>query len=424
MQRSPNWVTRTDLRLLLTCFLVALNAAGAQRSPEGTGKNEENRVPHSPSRSELNRAIALAGNYLERACGPDGEFAYQIDTASGQETGSYNIIRHAGTIYALAMLNRSQPDRRVLDAMLRAATFLRQNYIAAGIHPDQLAVWSESQAQRLRTGLPVAELGATGLGLVALTEVNDAAAGTVPLTQLQALGRFLLFLQKEDGSFVSKYVAGRGPVPNWESLYYPGEAALGFISLYRADHSPEWLIAAAKALAYLARSREDRLSVPADHWALIATAELLPYSGRITTTVSREELIRHAIQICNSILREQVVGSAAASLDGAFDRTGRTTPAATRLEGLLSALEFLPRGNLSSEIEGATERGIAFLLRAQITSGRYAGGLPGAVTANARHSSEVRIDYVQHALCAWLRYENHRDGYRAVESPVVSLGHR
>jgi hypothetical protein len=32
------------------------------------------------------------------------------------------------------------------------------------------------------------------------------------------------------------------------------------------------------------------------------------------------------------------------------------------------------------------------------------GGMPGAVSIRAHDVSETRIDYVQHALCAWLRY--------------------
>lgn len=267
-----------------------------------------------------------------------------------------------------------------------------------------MAVWSEPLLERSQLAHPVAELGATGLGLVALAAVNDAAPGTVPLEQLQALGRFLLFMQRGDGSFTSKYISKRGPVSNWESLYYPGEAALGLVSLYRADHSRKWLVAAAKALSYLARSRESLVTLPADHWALIATAELIRYGAQMGSIVSREELIHHAIQICNSILHEQLTNSAADGLDGAFDPTGRTTPVATRLEGLQSALEFLPSGELTNEIGVATGRGIAFLLRAQIITGPFIGGLPKAATLNKVDSSDIRIDYVQHALCAWIRY--------------------
>ena len=115
--------------------------------------------------------------------------------------------------------------------------------------------------------------------------------------------------------------------------------------------------------------------------------------------------MRHAVQVCESILRDQFKGSAAVGLDGAFDPNGRTAPAATRLEGLLAALEFLPKDALRDKINAAAGRGIAFLLRAQIASGPQAGGMPGAVVARARDSSEIRIDHVQHALCAWLRYQ-------------------
>lgn len=289
--------------------------------------------------------------------------------------------------------------------MVRAAEFLRQNYIGPGVLRGQLAVWSAPASERSQTAFPIAELGATGLGLVALSAVNEAQPDTTPVSELQALGRFLLFLQRQDGSFVSRYVAERGPVTNWESLYYPGEAALGLISLYNTDHSREWLLAAAKALSYLARTRAGLATVPDDHWALIATAELLPYSDQIGSTISRQELVSHAVQICNSILREQIQDPTGAGLDGAFDPAGRTTPAATRLEGLLATLQFLPKGELRTEIEAAVGRGVAFLLRTQITSGPYAGGVPGAVVASAKGGSTIRIDYVQHALCAWLRYQ-------------------
>jgi hypothetical protein len=371
--------------------------------------------------SEVSRAIGLAAGYLERACGTDGRFVYQVDSASGRESSSYNSIRHAGAIYALAMLNRSQGDHQARDAMARAAVFLRREYIAPGPAPGQLAVWSKPLASGSQTGAQVADLGATGLGLVALTAVNEVAPGTVPRSQLRALGRFITFLQRGDGSFASRYIAERGADSDWESLYYPGEAALGLLSLYKADPAPEWLIAAAKALSYLARSRAGLATVPADHWALIATAQLLHYSDRIGDQVSRQELIQHAVQICKSILHEQITGSAGAALDGAFDPTGRTTPAATRLEGLLAALEFLPRtGELTSEIEAATGRGIVFLLRAQITSGQYQGGVPGAVTSGGPHSSDIRVDYVQHALCAWLRYERLRMSAQSAGRGVTS----
>ena len=397
---------RSRCRLLFLLLLVAAIAApllgSDQRGHPGGG------VPEAPlpTLAQISQAIALSAGYLERACGPDGKFVYEIDINTGKKSNSYNIVRHAGAIYALAMLNHSQPEPQAVDAMVRAAVFMRQNYIGPGVRPSQLAVWSEPLAQQSKSQHHDAELGATGLGLVALAEVRRAEPKAVPLEDLQSLGRFLLFLQKDDGSFVNKYRAESGPVQDWESLYYPGEAALAFVSMYETDHSREWLIATGKALSFLARSRAALSTAPADHWALIATAKLLPYCDHSSCPGGlREELIQHAIQVCNSILREQFRGSAAVGIAGAFDPEGRTAPAATRLEGLLAALEFLPKDELRAKIKAATGRGIAFLLRMQIGSGPYSGGMPGAFATRALDSSEVRIDYVQHALCAWLLYE-------------------
>jgi hypothetical protein len=384
-------------------FLLAVSGPICGQDHSSGREQSDSAVRQRPSAEEVDRAISLATAYLVRACGPDGKFAYRVEIGSGRESASYDIIRHEGAVYALAMANRFHPDPKVAEAIIRAVGFLRQNYAGAAGGPNQLAVWSRPLAESAER--QYAELGGAGLGLVALMAARRIDPKSVSLEDLQALGRFILFLQKDDGSFVNKYSLKDGPVPHWESLFYPGEAALGLVALYEADHSSQWLVAAAKALAYLAKSGAGLATVPADHWALIATAKLMPYSDQVQSAVSRDALIRHAIQICDSIVREQFRGGPTARLDGAFDPIGGTAPAATRLEGLLAAQSFLPAGELRDRIETAVERGIGFLLRVQISSGPQAGGMPGAVLNRAVDSGDVRIDYVQHALCAWLNYK-------------------
>jgi len=388
---------------LVLCSLLTLSTSGllAQSS-----EHERIEPPNTatPSRAQVDRAIALAAGYLERACGPDGKFVYEVDTFSGRKSNLYDIIRHAGAMYALAMFNQQHPDRQAADTLVRAARFMLRNYVGPGVRPGQLAVWSKPVSSNRQPTNQYAELGGAGLGLVALAATRQIDPKSVSLDQLQALGRFLLFLQREDGSFVHKYDAKSGSAPNWHSLYYPGEAALGLVALYEADGSSQWLDAATKTLVYLAKSRVGLSTVPSDHWALIATVKLLHYCDAGACPSARDELIQHALQVCNSILHEQFRGSAAVGLDGAFDPDGRTTPAATRLEGLLSALEFLPKGDLRERIVTAIEHGIGFLLRTQIVSGPNSGGMPGAILLRAGNASEIRIDYVQHSLCALLRY--------------------
>jgi hypothetical protein len=383
--------------------LIAAQQPGHVPGVNGAAKHDQ------ASLASISRAIDLSAQYLENACGETGRFVYLLDPKSGRQSPSYNVVRHAGAMYALAMLNRSRPDRKAAEAMVRAAAFMRVSYIGPDARSRTLVVWSRPLPTRSD-----ADLGATGLGLVALTGLDQAEPNTVPLADLEELGRFIVFLQKSDGSFVSKYRPDSGPVTDWDSLYYPGEAALGLISLYELDHRGEWLVAAGRALSYLARSRAGDRDIPADHWALIATARFLPYCRQSDCAATRLALVEHAARICDRFLREQVVNTTDAMLGGGFDAAGRTTPSAIRLEGLLAALEFLPNDAIGrrAKIEAAVKRGVAFLMRAQLTSGPYAGGMPAAVSgvgsimlrADPR-TSDIRIDYVQHALCAWLRYQ-------------------
>jgi hypothetical protein len=322
--------------MLAVCGLCPL-IASAQGSPRDPTPLP---ISTAPSPEDVSRATARAADYLEKTCDSNGRFAYLVDTDSGQVSLSYNIVRHAGAIYALATLDRSHANGNAANTMVRAANFLRTHYLAADARSDSLAIWSHPAPEN-----KVAELGAAGLGLVALSAVEQATPEQIPASELEEIGKFVLFLQKPDGGFYSRYFADTGLDRNWQSLYYPGEAILGLVSLYEIDHSTKWLLSAGKGIAYLAQSRTKSPVVPPDHWALIATAKFLPYYAKSACPVSRGALVQHAARICERFLREQVTGAADPRLNGGFDPGGRTTPAAIRLEGLLAALEFLPKSD-------------------------------------------------------------------------------
>jgi len=371
-----------------------------------------------PSKEDVRGAIEAAGGYLVRATGPDGRFVYRTDLdPTFEPEPSYNILRHAGTVYSLGMYHGWRPKEETRRAIERATRYLGECCVDEV--PGQqafLAVWSPPEI--VLTGKPLqAKLGGTGLGLVALAGLEEVGPGSTPAAELAALGRFLIFMQKPDGSFYSKYFPGQGRDDSWTSLYYPGEAALGLVMLAEQEGSRSWLEAAARALGYLAKSREGRSTLPADHWALLATERLVQVDGLDSLGVSRRQLVDHAVQICRSILEERPAGEGTSSYGGSLTPDRRTTPTSTRLEGLLAVLTFLPSDEieLRHEMETAIHQGISFLVRAQVRSGELDGAIPRAVGLSRPRgsrrlplvdprASEVRIDYVQHALSAMIRY--------------------
>jgi len=368
----------------------------------------------------LKKAIQQSAGYLINACDFDGKFEYRINLNPKIEVKpGYNMLRHAGTIYALGMYSHASPDEITQMAMARAARFLRDKTIhALPGRSDLLAVWSDPQIILKQRPLE-AKLGGTGLGLVALLSMEKIKPATTPIEYLRKMGNFLRYMQKEDGSFYCKYIpSAEGRSDRWKSLYYPGEAALGLLMLNERDPSPAWLNAAADAIANLARIRADKTEVEADHWALLATAKLLPIYDRSHQPLPRKAILDHAIQICTSILNQAEQVSPNPTIYGCFTDDGRTTPTATRLEGLLAALAFLPQEHdaLRKRIKDHVKKGISFLLGSQITKGQYAGAIPRGVhplpqthphytRSFNRRVSEVRIDYVQHALSAMIQYD-------------------
>ncbi len=368
-------------------------------------------------RQQLQRAIELAGRYLTRACADDGRFVYRIYLDPAVEPApSYNLLRHAGTIYALGKYTAWRSDRSVEEAALRAACFLKDQAVASvGGHRDQLAIWSPSEADSGAATLE-AKLGGAGLGLVAFGSLEEFRPSSTPLEGLRGLGRFVLYMQRPDGSFFSKYVPSQGGRSDaWTSLYYPGEAALGLLTLYELDPQPQWRAGAERALNYLAQCRRNQKTVEADHWALLATAKLVQIAGREKWDIDRAALTYHAAQICQQMLNDMPPSRPLGAMAGCLTNDGRTCPTATRLEGMQAALPLLASdySDLGDRMIPSIDAGIAFLVRAQVQSGLYAGGIPRSVVPVAwdkGRCDEVRIDYVQHALCAMLQYDSMRFG--------------
>jgi hypothetical protein len=369
------------------------------------------------SNSAVDHAALLMSEYLEKSCNAEGQFLYRINMASGKISTTYNIVRHAGVIYSLGMFNRQHHDQRAVDAMVRASEYLRKGFIyPTGKKRDGKRLFAVWNSPFSATEDPEADLGGAGLGLVALNEVNQVKSNSVPIIDLDALGLFIISLQRDDGRFYNKYSMGSGKIGDWQSLYYPGEALLGLISLYEADHSRQWLVAAGMGFAYLVKSQDNQKTLPADHWALMALARFLPYYDQSDCPISRKALIEHAVKLCAGILHEQIVAAQDSQLNGGFDPNGRTSPTSTRLEGLLAGLEFLPmdQAELRSRIHTAVLRGVNFVLRAQIRSGKYIGAIPETINytrasrdLKIREAQQtVRIDAVQHALCVLLRYQS------------------
>ncbi len=367
----------------------------------------------------LTQSIHRSANMLMELLGDNGQFNYKVNLdTSVRVKPKYNSLRHAGGIYALCMYYEFSKEATSLEAAIRASDFMKKFLIAPlKKRPELLGVWSRGDINN-DNDPNLVKLGGNGLGLLSLAYLEKLKPGTTDIDTLRMMGDFILYMQKKNGGFYSKYIPKGGRDDSWTSLYYPGEAALGLLMLYDIDKDQRWLEAAAKALSYLEQLRKGKTAVEADHWALIATHKLLTHFNDLDSSYEPDPFIQHGIQITKSIIRDLPQFPSYTPYYGCMTPDGRTTPTATRLEGLLSFVKSIPeeRKSLIYSTLLVSNKGVSFLESAQIKEGEYSGAMTRALSGpninpakfgmspDAKRDTEVRIDYIQHSLSAWIQY--------------------
>lgn len=367
--------------------------------------------------NELDQFLDNSAHYFITNTYKSGKFRYRFNlNPDVKVSASYNVLRHAGALYAMGTYYEMNPNEELYYTLLNSAAYLRDKTIkplkSSG---NKKALWSESWLNKSDVERQV-KSGACGIGLVGLITVHHVAPKFTPIKDLQAIAETILFMQRNDGSLYSKYYPAKGFDKEWISLYYPGECALGLLMLYEIDGNTRWLHAAEDILAFLCDSRVEADKVPADHWALLASAKLFELSKKNGFKIRTKDLLYHTRQICNEIINGQRLDDSSDAEYGGLTTSLSTTATSCRLEGILAAMTYLPENDpLRSKIMIAADLAITQLLNAQIKDGENRGAMPRSVRKKEgaslsvksfnKRAAEVRIDYVQHAMSAVQQYK-------------------
>lgn len=412
--RSTSRRGRWAAGLLAFALLASLGCEAPPGGEEESAKARPKASPPPAGPRAPSRAIQAATAFLASSCDAQGRFAYRlhVEEPGDQSAGDYNVLRHAGSLYALDQAWRTHQDPAALAALRRGARYLVEHHLRSVVGKPGLKVIASRTGEEVTQS--TAKLGGAGLGLVALCAARQVDPELVSLEDLRGLARFVLWAQRPDGSFRAKFFLERGAWSSFVSLYYPGEAILGLLRLYSLDPDPAWLMAAAKAAAFLARSRRElpAAKLPHDHWLLIAGGELLPRWGELKQAPAPLAEVRlHLDRLASLFLAVQAEVAAAGRYPGSFHASGGVCPSATRVEGLVAYASLRgspsPEAPARAQLLAGIQLGARFLERAQLLEDpRLCGSFPRGLIESSeeplRRRGEVRVDFTQHSLSALL----------------------
>ncbi|MFQ5525916.1 MAG: hypothetical protein ACE5GX_06595 [Thermoanaerobaculia bacterium] len=355
---------------------------------------------HRVTPDEMWTAARAAGEYLRRNVTSSGRFVYSYLPKTDRTKDGYNILRHAGTVYSMLELYEVTGDVDLLAAADRALEFLRSQ-----IEPCAGGKETE-KATSCVVEKGYVKLGGNALAILALAKRAEVLDDPSELIVMQRLGRWITGVQKANGEFaVHKQNITTGKVEDFVSGYYPGEALFALARLHGLDQDPAWLDAASAGASFLISARDAGLAdseLSHDHWLLYALEEL--HRRR-----PRELFLDHALRLASVIVAAQNREPEPPDWQGSYYRPPRSTPTATRSEGLCAAYDLARatgRMRDAEEILEAVRQGIDFQVQTQFgpesvmylrDPRRALGGFHRSLT-----DFEIRIDYVQHNLSSLL----------------------
>jgi hypothetical protein len=366
--------------------------------------------------------------WLQRAQKADGSFRYcYYPYADRYSTSKYNIVRHAGTAFSLFGHLRltGTEGGAAAAASFRAGERALDYLKTVAVEDKRFRFTYVPDGKRIK-------LGAAALALVALCERERAGGDDSNRKLMSSLARFILNQQTPEGEFLSHYDAVKGkPIKKFVSLYYPGEALLGLLRLYKltGKTDKELLASCHRGAAYLIKferrqamdNLEKRVKAgeiyPPDAWFMQALEELIEVDPK-------PDYARHLFNLADCMTAGQFTavggkkpawGEATMFPDllGAIDESDPPSACATgaRCEGLVSALRVARKLKKKSNARiYAKALGLSARFVAQNqyhAHNAYPLASPAKAMGGFRLgplNCSIRIDYVQHCSAFLLEW--------------------
>ena len=359
--------------------------------------------PEKLDRASLEQAAREGMDFVLRHQQRSGRFTYVYDAHLGKEVESatYNMARHAGTMFFLARAAAQLHSQPARAGALRGLTYVQENALARCGGEERMCVESRGRV----------EFGASALTALACAELLHSGDDPNVRAVLVGLLAFLRGQQRADGEMMHEYSREQEQPVDVQRMYYSGEAALALLTAYEELRDPRDLQAASRLMTHLTGAGWSffgaRYYYGEEHWTCQAV-------GKAAAHMRVDSALDFCVRWGNWQKRLQYGrGVTPWDVAGAFGvgpvLLPRVTTAASRVEALVPIYRVLePRGADLSSLRGLIEQSLGLLLRMRWAPGpthlfaRPAAARGGMPSTAAELRS--RVDMVQHAGSAFLAW--------------------
>ena len=268
LDRQLRWTGRPQLmRHPQTCILFRCRSwfCGEEGTVYALGSGKLGRGQKTCKRADASAVQELlfkSSGFLMRQAQEDGTFAYGYYPRFDRKIEGYNLLRHAGTIWALLCRYQMEPSEDLAALLHRAIQYLANQAV---FQDAETAYLYEKESGELK-------LGACGIAIVAMVTYMEVFHNHDYRKLCCQLGNAILRQQnQETGAYTHVLNPDFTVKSDFRTVYYDGEATFALTRLYDMTGQLKWLEGASRAADHFLA--EDYTQYK-DHWISYAMNEL------------------------------------------------------------------------------------------------------------------------------------------------------
>lgn len=219
---------------------------------------------------EVNNLIEKATYFLTDQVRDSGKFNYGYFSAFAKRIGTYNILRHSSSLYAMAEGYEILQDDSIIKAVEKGIEYLIKEAIVYQADGEQEVAFVVDSANENEI-----KLGSNATAILAMTKYMEVTNSTKYLNIAQALARGILQMKTPSGGFIHVLTYPTFEIKDlYRIIYYEGEAIFSLLRLYAIDKEEQWLNEVKRSFEYFIKNDYWKYH---DHWLSYAANELTIY---------------------------------------------------------------------------------------------------------------------------------------------------